>query len=215
MTMSNESKVARHLVDVCHLLYDKGFVTATDGNVSARLRNGNILTTPTSINKGRVTEADLVEVTLEGEEVEAHRKPSMELGMHLFIYRQRSDVGAVVHAHPPYATGFATARMALDMNLLPEVIFGLGSIPLARYATPSTGEVAVSIAPFVHTSNAILLENHGVVTYGADLDDAFFKMEKVEHAAHVAFVARMLGGGQQLSSKEVAKLFSAFGKKES
>jgi L-fuculose-phosphate aldolase len=103
--------------------------------------------------------------------------------------------------------------MALDMNLLPEVIYGLGSIPLAQYATPSTGEVAASIAPFVHTSNAILLENHGVVTYGADLDDAFFKMEKVEHAAHVAFVARMLGGERQLSSNEVAKLFSAFGKR--
>jgi L-fuculose-phosphate aldolase len=215
MTKSNEAKIARHLADVCHWLYQKGFVTATDGNVSARLRNGNILTTTTSINKGRVTEADLVEVTLQGEAVVAHRKPSMELGMHLFIYQQRSDVEAVVHAHPPYATGFATARIALDKNILPEVVFGLGSVPLAQYATPSTGEVAESIAPFVQTSNAILLQNHGVVTYGADLDDAFFKMEKVEHAAHIAFVARMLGGERQLSPNEVAKLFAAFGKKES
>jgi L-fuculose-phosphate aldolase len=139
----------------------------------------------------------------------------MELGMHLFIYQQRSDVEAVVHAHPPYATGFATARIALDKNILPEVVFGLGSVPLAQYATPSTGEVAESIAPFVQTSDAILLQNHGVVTYGADLDDAFFKMEKVEHAAHIAFVARMLGGERQLSPNEVAKLFAAFGKKES
>jgi len=213
--LSNESKIARQVADVCHSLYEKGFVTATDGNVSARLRNGNILTTPTSINKGRITEADLVEVSLQGKTVGTHRKPSMELGMHLFIYRERSDVGAVVHAHPPFATGFATARIPLDKNLLPEVIFGLGSIPLAQYATPSTPEVAESIAPFVHTATAILLENHGVVTYGADLDDAFFKMEKVEHVAHIAFVARMLGGGQELSSNEVAKLITAFGKKGS
>jgi L-fuculose-phosphate aldolase len=215
MPMSNEAKVARQIVDVCHWLYGKGFVTATDGNVSARLRSGNILTTPTSINKGRVTEVDLVEVTPDGETVESEGTPSMELGMHLFIYRKRSDVEAVVHAHPPYATGFATARMALDKNLLPEVIFGLGSIPLAQYATPSTEEVAASIAPYVERANAILLQNHGVVTYGVDLDDAFFKMEKVEHTAHIAFVARMLGGEKELSSNEVAKLFAAFGKKES
>jgi L-fuculose-phosphate aldolase len=105
--------------------------------------------------------------------------------------------------------------MALDKNLLPEVIFGLGSIPLAQYATPSTEEVAASIAPYVERANAILLQNHGVVTYGVDLDDAFFKMEKVEHTAHIAFVARMLGGEKELSSNEVAKLFAAFGKKES
>jgi L-fuculose-phosphate aldolase len=196
-------------------LYEKGFVTATDGNVSVRLPNGNVLTTPTSLNKGKVKESDLVEVTLEGKTVTNDRKPSMELDMHLFIYQQRSDANAVVHAHPTYATGFATARIPLDKHLLPEVVFGLGAIPLARYATPSTKEVAESIAPYVKTSTAILLENHGVVTFGKDLDDAFFKMEKVEHAAHIAFVARLLGGERPLSSADVAKLFATLGKQQS
>jgi L-fuculose-phosphate aldolase len=167
------------------------------------------------LNKGKVKETDLVEVTLEGKTVTNDRKPSMELDMHLFIYQQRSDANAVVHAHPIYATGFATARIPLDKLLLPEVVFGLGAIPLARYATPSTKEVAASIAPYVKTSTAILLENHGVVTFGKDLDDAFFKMEKVEHAAHIAFVARLLGGERPLSSADVAKLFATFGKQQS
>lgn len=213
--MSYDLEIAHQLVAVCRRLYEKGFVTATDGNVSVRLPNGNVLTTPTSLNKGKVKESDLVEVTLEGKTVTNDRKPSMELDMHLFIYQQRSDANAVVHAHPIYATGFATARIPLDKHLLPEVVFGLGAIPLARYATPSTKEVAESIAPYVKTSTAILLENHGVVTFGKDLDDAFFKMEKVEHAAHIAFVARLLGGERPLSSADVAKLFATFGKQQS
>jgi len=212
--MSHSTQIARQLVDVCHRLYRKGFVTATDGNVSVRLPGGNILTTPTSMNKERVTESDLVEVTLEGGHVSKQRKPSMELGMHLFIYQQRKDVAAIVHAHPTYATGFAAARIPLDQQLLPEVVFGLGAVPLAQYATPSTSEVADSIAPYVKDSSAILLGNHGVVTFGKDLDDAFFKMEKVEHAAHITFVARLLGGERPLSSADVEKLFATFGKQK-
>ncbi|HCA79975.1 MAG TPA: class II aldolase family protein [Bacteroidetes bacterium] len=204
------SDLARHIVAVCRDLYEKGFVTATDGNVSTRLPNGNILATPTSVNKGRVHENDLVEVTLDGVPVGAGRAPSMELGMHLFVYRERPDVRAVVHAHPPYATGFATARIPLDQPLFPEVIFGLGAIPLAEFAAPSTPEMAASIAPFVKSSNAILLMNHGVVTYGRDLDDAYFKMEKVEHAAHIVFVARTLGGEKTLTAEQVQKLKSVF-----
>jgi L-fuculose-phosphate aldolase len=206
------SEIAFQLVRVCKTLYERGFVTATDGNVSSRLPNGNILTTPTSLNKGRVTENDLVEVTIDGKPVNDNQVPSMELGMHLFIYQQRADVNAVVHAHPTYATGFATARIPLDQPLFPEVIFGLGAIPLARFATPSTREVADSIAPYVHSSNAILLTNHGVVTYGKDLDDAYFKMEKLEHAAHITFVARMLGGEKRLTPDQVEKLTEAFSK---
>ncbi len=208
--MITHSDLAHHIVAVCRDLYQKGFVTATDGNVSARLPNGNILTTPTSVNKGRVREFDLVEVTPDGEPVKAGQVPSMELGMHLLVYRERPDVHAVVHAHPTYATGFATARIPLDQPLFPEVIFGLGAIPLAEFATPSTSEVSASIAPFVKTSSAILLMNHGVVTYGHDLDDAYFKMEKVEHAAHIIFVARMLGGEKPLTAEQVQKLTAAF-----
>jgi len=198
--------IARQLVLICHRIYERGFVTATDGNVSARLANGNILITPSALNKGRVRESDLVEVRPDGTPVTLSRKPSTELEMHLFIYQQRSDVQAIVHAHPTYATGFATARMPLTECLFPEVIVGLGAIPLAAYATPSTREVTDALAPFVKNADAILLANHGVVTYGSDLDDAYFKMEKVEHAAHIAYVARMLGGEQPLTSEEVAKL---------
>lgn len=198
--------IARQVVLICHRIYEKGFVTATDGNVSARLANGNILITPSGLNKGRVTENDLVEVKADGRPVTMSRKPSTELDMHLFIYRERSDVLAIVHAHPTYATGFATARISLNECLFPEVIVGLGAIPLAHYATPSTREVADALAPFVKKADAILLANHGVVTYGKDLDDAYFKMEKVEHAAHITFVARLLGGEQPLTEAEIKKL---------
>jgi L-fuculose-phosphate aldolase len=204
--MDPRSEAKQHLTDISHRLYAKGFVTATDGNVSARLPCGNILTTRSGINKGMVTEDDLVEVRPGGEQIAGGGRPSTELGMHLFIYQQRRDVQAIVHAHPPYATGFATARIPLNECLFPEVIVGLGAIPLAEYATPSTAEVAESLAPFVMKADAILLANHGVVTYGGDLYDADFKMEKVEHAAHITFVAKMLGGEKPLGVEEVDKL---------
>ncbi len=206
--MPSRSDIARQLVDVCRRLYARGFVTATDGNVSARLTGGTILTTPTGVNKGQVTEADLVEVTADGTVLAGSRQPSTELGMHLFIYRQRPDAGAVVHAHPPYATGFAVARQALATPVLPEVIVGLGEIPLAPYATPSTPAMADSLAPFVKHATAILLANHGVVTFGADLEEAYFKTEKTEHAAQIVFVARMLGGEQSLTSRDIEHLRS-------
>lgn len=199
-------EIVSQLVDVCHRLYARGMVTATDGNISVRLSNGNVLASRSGINKGMVTENDFVEVTLGGVQVSGSGKASTEIGMHLFIYQQRQDANAVVHAHPTYATGFATARMGLDACTFPEVIVGLGAIPLAEYATPSTPEVAASLAPFVKNSEAILLANHGAVTFGPDLYDAYFKMEKVEHAAHITFVATMLGGTRSLTEEELAKL---------
>jgi len=204
--MQSRADIARQLLHVCHRLAEKGFVTATDGNVSARLPSGNIFTTPTALNKGRVTESDLVEIALDGKPITLSRRPSTEIDMHLFIYRERPDVKAVVHAHPTYATGFATARIPLTDCLFPEVIVGLGAVPLAPYATPSTREVTDSLAPFVRQASAILLANHGVVTYGDDLDDAYFKMEKVEHAAHIAFVAHLLGGPKPLTAQQVERL---------
>lgn len=196
----------RQMIEVCHRLYARGMVTATDGNLSVRLANGNILATRSAVNKGDVTEHDFVEVTHDGVQVAGAGRPSTELGMHLFIYRERPDVHAVVHAHPTYATGFATARIPLTQCTFPEVIVGLGAIPLADYATPSTPEVAASLAPYVKNSDAILLANHGAVTYGSSLYDAYYKMEKVEHAAHITFIATMLGGARSLTDEEVEKL---------
>lgn len=197
---------AAAVVEVCHRLYAGGYVAATDGNVSARLSTGNILTTRTAVNKGAVTPRDLVEITPDGKPLPGQGNPSTETGMHLYIYRERPECGAVVHAHPVFATGFATARMPLEGCLFPEVIVGLGAIPLAEYATPSTPEVAASLAPYVKTAEAILLANHGVVVFGADPMDAYYKMEKVEHAAHITFVARLLGGEQRLTPVELEKL---------
>lgn len=212
--MFNRSEIAFQIVLACHRLYARGYVTATDGNLSARLPNGNILVTAASLNKGQVGEGDLVEVTATGSAVTLSRKASSELSMHLFVYEHRPDVNAVVHAHPPHATGFATARVPLPDALLPEVILGLGSIPLAEYATPSTDEVPASLAPFVEKANAILLSNHGVVTFGATVEEAYFRMEKVEHAARILFVARMLGGEKSLTEEEITRLRAAKGGKE-
>jgi L-fuculose-phosphate aldolase len=201
-------EIVDKLIEVCHRLYARGFVTAMDGNVSARLEGGSFLTTRSAINKGMVTVDDLVEVDKEGKPISSNLKPSTELGMHLYIYSQRPDINAVVHAHPIYATGFATARQPLTDCLFPEVIVGLGAIPLAEYATPSTQEVAESLGAYIKKAEAVLLTNHGVVTYGSDLFDAYFKMEKVEHAAHITFVARMLGGEKLLSPQDIEKLRS-------
>ena len=206
MDMEALQTLTETLLDVCHRMAAQGFVAATDGNVSARLPGGNILTTPTAINKGFVTAADLVELSPAGIRVAGKRYPSSEIDMHLFIYESRPDVRAVVHCHPVYATGFATARIPLSECLFPEVIVGMGAVPLATYATPSTREVRDSIAPFVATADAILLANHGAVTCGTDLWDAYFKMEKLEHAAHVQYVARTLGGEKPLTAQDVEKL---------
>lgn len=194
------------IVEVCHRLYDRRMVTATDGNVSVRKPDGTILATRSGINKGMVTEADIVALAPDGSRVGGNGRPSTEMGMHLYIYQERPDVNAVVHAHPVYATGFATARKPLDECLFPEVVVGLGAIPLADYATPSTPEVAASLAPFVRNADAILLANHGAVTYGSDVWEAYFRMEKVEHAAHITFVATMLGGPRALTEADLKKL---------
>jgi L-fuculose-phosphate aldolase len=204
--MISDNKILPGIIDVCHRLYEKGFVAATDGNVSVRLPCGHILTTRTAVNKGAVTEKDIIEVDQSGNPIDTEFKPSTELGMHLFIYSQRPDVQAVVHAHPPFATGFATAREPLRGCLFPEVIVGLGAIPLAEYATPSTKEVSESLAPYIKSADAILLANHGVVTCGTDIWDAYYKMEKVEHAAQITLIARLLGGETVLSAEEVEKL---------
>lgn len=200
--------ISEGIVLACHRLYAKGFVTATDGNVSARLPSGNILITPSSVNKGDVRERLLVELRPDGTPVTLDRKPSTEAGMHLAIYRERPDVHGVVHAHPTYATGFAAARIPLPSNVFPEVIAGLGDIHLAPYATPSTPDVGASLLPFLRTSDAILLTNHGAVTCGATVEEAYYKMEKVEHAAHITFIARLLGGERPLDPRDVERLRS-------
>ncbi len=205
------------LLKVCRRLADRGFVAATDGNVSARLANGTILVTPSGRNKADVETEELIVVGMDGRVLEGIGRPSTEFAMHSFIYGARQDVRAVVHAHPPFATAFSAARIPLDSLVFPEVIVTLGRIPLAEYATPSTPEVAASIEPLVKGHDAILLANHGVVTYGSSLDEAYNRIEKVEHTAKIAFLLRQLGGAKELTREEIERLASvserSYGKK--
>jgi L-fuculose-phosphate aldolase len=207
--MSTERKHREEIVRYGRTLHEKGFVAAMDGNLSVRLKQDRILVTPTGLSKGSMRPADLVIVDLEGKQVAGRRHVTSEIGMHLMIYRTRPDVKAIVHAHPPTATGFAAAGIALTEPLVCEVVMGLGCIPLARYGTPGTAELAQSLEPYVPKYDAILMSNHGVVAYGDTLEHAYMKMETVEHFAQISLVTHMLGRQQPLQEREIEKLLLA------
>lgn len=202
----NEQDHRLAIVEIGRRLYARGYIVAGDGNVSARLGE-RILATPTGVCKGFLTPDMLAVVDRDGKKLEGPLNPSSELAMHLEIYRQRPDVQAVVHAHPPCGTGFAAAGMALDSPLISEVVLTLGCIPLAAYGTPTTQELATAISPYVPHYDALLLANHGALTYGPDLDTAYFRMETLEHFARISLVARLLGREKPLAPEAVEKLF--------
>ncbi len=204
--MKTEQQHRAEIVRFGKLLHQAGLVAATDGNLSVLLEDGNILSTPTLMSKGFIEVDDLVIVNRQGKKLSGARDVSSEIAMHLLIYGKRRDIGAVVHAHPPTATGFAAAGLALDRALCAELIVTLGSVPLANYETPGTPELAEALAPLVPDHNAILMANHGVVTYGVDLLNAYMNMETVEHFAKIALVTHMLGRQQPLSDQHVDKL---------
>ena len=203
----------KELLDVAVQCYEKGFVTATDGNMSVRISESEILTTATKTVKGRITVDDLVIVNYDGKKIRGQKYPSSELDMHLTIYRNRPDVNAVVHCHPTYATAFALARKPLDGCYIPEVITVLGSVPVTEYATPGTPHLADSLIPFLKNSSAVLLANHGAVTFGDSIYDAFYKMEKLEHYAHITHLALQLGGPVPLTTTQVLVLKNTIEKK--
>lgn len=180
-----------------------------DGNLSVRLKDDRLLVTPTGVSKGAMRPGDMVIVDQDGKRISGRRNVTSEIGMHLLIYRMRPDVDAIVHAHPPTATGFAAAGMALTEPLVCEVVMGLGCIPLARYGTPGTSELAQTLEPYVADYDAILMSNHGVVTYGDTLEHAYMKMETVEHFAQIALVTHLLGRQQPLKEVEIEKLLNA------
>jgi len=196
----------REIVRIGRLLHEKGFIAASDGNISVRLNDFTILATPTCMCKGMLTEEDLVIVDMRGKKLGGFREVSSEIAMHLMIYRVRPDVTSVVHAHPPTATGFASAGRALDEALVSEIVISLGTVPLAGYATPGTAELCDSIEPFVEEHDAVLMANHGVVTYGDDLLTAYMNMETVEHFAKISLVAHQLGTKRTLNSEQVKDL---------
>jgi L-fuculose-phosphate aldolase len=205
-SLSPELQVRIDLVRFGQMLHAQGFVAATDGNLSVRLDSNRVMVTPTGFSKGMLQPEDMVLVDLEGKKLSGATGPSSEIAMHLTIYRMRADVGAVVHAHPCTATGFASAGIALDEPLCSEVVVTLGSVPLAPYATTGSAELSESLQPFIADHNAILMANHGVVTYGADLHQAYMRMEAVEHYAKVVLAARQLGQPCSLDRREVEKL---------
>ena len=201
-----------HRREICvagRWLYQRGFIPSSDGNLSIRLDDDHILATPTGVCKGMLTPEDLVVTDLTGHKVDGYREPSSELKMHLFIYNHRGDVNAICHAHPLVATGYAAAGLPLDKPLLAEMVYSLGSIPLAPYAPPGTDALSSSLEPLIADHNAILMANHGVVTYGCDLLTAFHHMEMVEHHARISLVTALLGKQSLLSGGDVEKLLAA------
>ena len=191
------------IVEVGRRLYARGFVASNDGNITIRIADDRLLTTPKSVSKGFMTPDMMVIVDLDGRKVAGSLDASSELKMHLEVYRQRPDVKAVVHAHPALATGFAVAGIPLDRAVLAEVICTLGSIPIAEYATPSTQELPNAVRQYIKAHDGLLLANHGALTVGADVFAAYYKMETIEHFAKISLTARLLGGERLISQEEV------------
>jgi len=194
------------IVEIGRLLYEKSLIASTEGNLSVRLGGDRFLVTPAGLGKGRLRAADLVTVDASGRRIAGARRPSTEIRVHLAIYAVRSDVQAIVHAHPPTATGFAVAGVPLADCVLPEVITTVGSVPLVPYATPGESELAERILPVARDHDAFLMQNHGAVTLGSDLLQAFHRMEMIESFARILLTARSLGRVEPLAPEEVTKL---------
>jgi L-fuculose-phosphate aldolase len=206
MPPTAEAQARSDIVEVGRRLYARGYVASNDGNISVRIEDDRILTTPKSVSKGFMTAGMMVVVDLQGRKIAGDRDPSSELLMHLEVYRQRPDVRAVVHAHPPLATGFAVAGIPLDRAVLAEVITTLGSVPIAEYGTPSTRELPEAVRRYIRAHDGLLLANHGALTVAHELFAAYYKMETIEHFAKISLVARLLGGERLLTAQEVERL---------
>lgn len=213
MAEKNSSKYLTHeeaahaIVEVGKRMYLKGFVASNDGNISIKTGEKEILTTPTGVSKGYMTPEMLVKVDLEGQVISGSTKPSSELKMHLRVYSENPEVMAVTHAHPPVATSFAIAGIELDRAILPEAVVNLGTVPIAPYATPGSQSVPDSIAPYCRDYNGVLLANHGAVTWGKDVFEAYHRLESLEYYATVLmYTGNIIGKANELSSKQISQL---------
>lgn len=204
--MNREEQLRADVVEVGRRLHARAYVASNDGNISVKLDDGRLLTTPKGVSKGFMTPDMIVTTDLAGRKLSGDRDPSSELLMHLAVYENRPEIGAVVHAHPPTATGFAVAGIALDRAVLAEVVTTLGSIPIAEYGTPSTQELADGVRKYIKVHDGLLLANHGALTVAGDLFPAYYKMETIEHFARISLVARTLGRERLLSREEVMRL---------
>jgi L-fuculose-phosphate aldolase len=204
--MTPEGALRADIVEIGRRLYARAYTASNDGNISVRLGADRLLMTPRSVCKGFMTPDMMCITDLDGRKLQGDRDPSSEMLMHLEVYRQRPDVHAVVHAHPPMATGFAVAGIPLTRAVLAEVLTTLGSIPIAEYATPSTAELPAAVRQYIKAHDGMLLANHGALTVGADLFAAYYKMETIEHFAKISLVARLLGRENVIAREEVDRL---------
>lgn len=195
----------KEIVNICRKVYEKGFVAAYDGNISVLTSNKSVLITRSEVCKGEVEESDILEINLSGVLLSGKGKISTENKLHLFVYNNRPDINAVVHCHPPFATAFAAAGKDLSQPVFPEVLLTLGKVPLCEYATPSTDALLKSIEPHINSA-ALLLGNHGAVTLGANLREAYFRMEKLEHTARTMLYAHLLGGAKNIPGEKINEL---------
>ncbi|HVH08903.1 MAG TPA: class II aldolase/adducin family protein [Gemmatimonadales bacterium] len=198
--------VARRMALCCHQLAARGLMAGQDGNLAVRLGPDRVLVTPSGLIKALLSASDMVEVDLRGRRRRGRRNPTSELDLHLRILTRRHDVSAVVHAHPPVATGFAVAGQDFEAPVLPELILQCGPVPLVGYGTPGTPELGDRLEAYLQGHNAWLLANHGAVTVGATLDQAWIRMESLEHGARIIFVARSLGEVTELPAEAVTRL---------
>lgn len=203
-------ELREQICDICHKMWQLGWVAANDGNVSVKLPDGTFLATPTGMSKSFITPEKLVHIDKSGQVLDAPAglKPSSEIKMHLRCYEERADVGAVLHAHPPVATGYAVANKPLDEYSMIETVIALGSIPVTPYGTPSTYEVPDRVAPYLGEHDAVLLQNHGALTVGANLITAYYRMETLELFAKISLNAHLLGGAKEISRDNIDRLIS-------
>jgi L-fuculose-phosphate aldolase len=204
--VSNLITLRREIVEVGRRVYQRGYVASNDGNISARLDDKRVVITPTGVSKGFMAPEDLIVVDMDGKVISGTKKPSSEMLLHLSVYKHRPDVMSACHAHPPYATGFAVAGIPLDRCILPEVVIALGGVPVVEYGTPGTPEFYEPVMKMIDKYDAFLLANHGALTIGKDVVNAYHKMETLEHFAHIAFVAQQLGHVNVLNTEQVRKL---------
>ena len=205
-----EQQIKEQMCDVCHKMWQLGWVAANDGNVTVKLDDNTFLATPTGISKSFITPEKIVKIDKEGNVIEGMDgyRASSEIKMHLRCYTEREDVGSVVHAHQPVATGYAVAQKSLDSYNMIETVIALGSIPVTPYGTPSTYEVPDAIAPYLGEHDAVLLMNHGALTVGSDLITAYYRMETLELFAKINLTATLLGGAKEISRENIDRLIS-------
>ena len=207
--MLDELSIKQQICDIGKRIYDKGMVAANDGNISVKLNDNEFLCTPTGVSKGFMTPEYICKVDADGKVIEANPgfKPSSEIKMHMRVYKERPDVNAVVHAHPMYATGFAIAGIPLTQPIMPEAVISLGAVPIAEYGTPSTEEIPDAVSKYLQSYDAVLLENHGALSFSDSLVNAYHKMESVEFYAKLLYISKQLGGPKELSESQVQRLY--------